>query len=221
MKAHDALRRRSPVKISPTLAAPVITTVFKLWELTLRTREQGFEQIEAMKSEGARFIFACWHNELFACTTARRGKRLMTIVSRSRDGEYLARVLNSFGIKTARGSSSRGGFRALVEAVRIMKAENRDAIITVDGPRGPRHVVKDGVIYMAQKTGAYLVPVRAFSSRAKVFEKAWDKFELPLPGAVCKIVYGEPYMVGSEKLTREALDIEAGRLRQKMDALDE
>lgn len=209
------------MKISPSIVAPVVNTVFRLWELTLKTREVGYEPVSAIKAQGGRCIFACWHNELFACTTGRGDKKLMTIVSRSRDGEYLDRVLNSFGIKTARGSSSRGGFRALVEAVHIMRDEDRDAIITVDGPRGPRHEVKDGVIYLAQKTGAYLVPVRALSSKAKIFEKAWDRFELPLPGATCTIVYGEPYKIGPDKLTKEILAKETDRLRDKMDAMDE
>lgn len=209
------------MKISPAVAAPIISTVYRLWELTLRTRVEGYDPVAGIQAEGGRCIFACWHNELFACTTARRDDRkLVTIVSQSRDGEYLARVLNSFDIKTARGSSSRGGFRALVEAVRIMRDENRDAIITVDGPRGPRHVVKDGVIYMARKIGAHLVPLRAFSSRTKVFEKAWDRFELPLPGSVCTVVCGAPYKVAEEKLTEEVLARETRRLKEKMDEMD-
>lgn len=212
-------RKGSSVKISPALAAPVIITAYKLWERTLRTSEVGYEPIAELKAQGARFIFSCWHNELFAGTTGRGDKKLVTIVSRSRDGEYLARVLNALGIKTARGSSSRGGFRALVEAVHIMRDEARDAIVTVDGPRGPRHEIKDGVIYLAQKTDAYLVPVRAFSSKAKIFEKAWDRFELPLPGARCTIVYGEPYKVTTEKLTADVLARETQILKNKMNAI--
>jgi hypothetical protein len=208
------------VKINPAIAAPVITAAYRLWELTLRTREIDREAVDELKASGARCIYSCWHNELFACTTAKRGKDLVTIVSRSRDGEFLARVLNSFDIRTARGSSSRGGFRALVEAVRMMRNQDRDAIITVDGPRGPRHVVKDGVIYLAQKTGAHIVPVRGFSSITKVFEKAWDRFELPLPGSRCTVVYGSPYRVTREKLTREVLALETERLREKMTELD-
>jgi len=208
------------MKISPAVVAPVVITAFKLWELTLRTREVNYEPIAAIKAAGGRCIFSCWHNELFACTTGRGNKKLVTIVSRSRDGEYLARVLNALGLRTARGSSSKGGFRALVEAVHIMRDEARDAIITVDGPRGPRHEVKDGVIYLAQKTDAYLVPVRALSSRAKVFEKAWDKFELPLPGASCTIVYGEPYKVTDEKLTPDVLARETAVLKNKMDEME-
>jgi hypothetical protein len=208
------------IRVSPALAAPVLIAAFRAWETTLRTREYGLERVEAAKKDGHSLVFAGWHNELFTYLTARGDKSLATIVSRSRDGEYLARVLNNLGLATARGSSSRGGMRAMVEAVRIMR-DGRDAIITVDGPKGPRHVVKDGVIYLACKTGALIVPVRGLCSFKKIFRRAWDRFELPLPGARCRVVYGEPYAVSGGKPDKAMLERETVRLREKMDALGE
>jgi lysophospholipid acyltransferase (LPLAT)-like uncharacterized protein len=101
----------------------------------------------------------------------------------------------------------------------MMQRLDRDAVVTVDGPTGPRHQVKDGAVYLGYKAGAWIVPVRVHSSRVKRFERAWDRFQLPLPGALCRIIYGIPYKV--EELHSETLTYERQRLQHALYALGE
>ena len=205
--------------IPPERLAPVLYWTFRGWESTLRRSEENLDAVQRIWDQGGRVVFACWHNELFACTTCRGDKRLVTIVSASGDGALLAGVLGRLGMWCARGSSSKLGVRALIQAVKVMRDQRRDGVVTVDGPRGPRHQVKDGVVYLAHRLGAYLVPTRGFSSRKFVFAKAWDRFELPLPLARVSVVYGEPYKVEAEALDQAAVDRETARLAERLDAL--
>lgn len=163
-------------------------------------------------------VCAIWHDELFPLVFLHRKENVVAVVSQSRDGDLLSRVLQGQGIHLARGSSSRGGVKALVSSIRQVLDDHRDAVITVDGPRGPRHRTKDGAIYLAMKTGALIVPVRVKMSRTKVFLKAWDRFQLPWPFSTCIVFYGTPYQL---KKDMTALEIEEQRevLQTKLDQL--
>ena len=173
----------------------VLRGVVPLWCKTLRYSRSNYEPVAAVRATSQPVVFAIWHDELFPLCTLHRGEGVVAVVSQSRDGEILAKVLQAFGYGLARGSTSRGGLRALVAACREIQKKGRDAVLTVDGPRGPRHVAKPGAIYLAARTGALLVPTRVAMSRVKRFEKAWDKFQLPLPGSKCLVRYGTPYGV--------------------------
>ena len=139
------------------------------------------------------------------------------MVSASRDGELLASVLSGLGYNLARGSSNREGLRALRSAYKTMHALNRDAVFTIDGPKGPRHKAKEGIFYLAYKSGAPIVPTRIQISRKKLFHKAWDNFQLPLPGSLCTIIYGEPYRLDYKKLNSQVLEKEQTILEEKME----
>jgi lysophospholipid acyltransferase (LPLAT)-like uncharacterized protein len=184
------------VKIPPGIVSPMINVLYRLWCSTLHIVQTGREGPDRLDAEGRLLMFALFHDELFTLMHVRRGLRLVTVVSRSRDGEYLARLLHSMGLKTARGSSSRGGFSALRVMLRLMRRERRHGVITVDGPIGPRHIVKQGAISLAFRVPALLVPVRLFPGRAAVF-RSWDRFQLPLPFSRVDIVFGSPYAVSA------------------------
>ncbi len=207
------------MRIAPERLVPALYWTFRAWESTLRRSEENLDAVRAIWEAGGRVVFACWHNELFACTTLRGDKRLVTIVSASGDGALLAGVLSRLDFWCARGSSSKLGVRALIQTVKVMRDQQRDGVITVDGPRGPRHQVKDGVIYLAHRLGAYLVPTRGLASRKFVFAKAWDRFELPLPLSRVQVVYGEPYKVEAADLDQAAVNQETARLAEKLHAL--
>lgn len=163
-------------------------------------------------------ILALWHGEIFPVTSFgyTKSSHLVTFVSQSKDGEVIARVIERLGHATVRGSSSRGGVKALLQAKRIMQKENRMAVFTVDGPRGPRHKVKDGVIFLAQRAKAKIVPLRAFPERMKVFDKSWDNFVLPYPFSKCPIYIGEPMDVTTEKLDKDVMKREKQRLEERL-----
>lgn len=206
------------MRIPPAIVAPLINVVYRVWCSTLRIREFGRDTVDAFSAEGKPMMFALWHNEVFPLMYTRRTLRIVAVVSQSRDGEYLARLLQALGIKTARGSSSRGGIGALLNAARLMREQKYSGCITVDGPRGPRHVVKQGAVVLAFRTPAYVVPIRLFAAKAKEF-RSWDRFRLPLPFSRVDIVFGEPYLLSAEKLSESELERERLELEGRLHSL--
>jgi len=141
--------------------------------------------------------------------------RVGMMISRHRDGEFIARAVKLFGIDSVRGSTTRGGAAALRGMVRFFE-NGAHLAITPDGPQGPRHVVQRGVIELARLTAAPIIPVAYSASRKKVFN-SWDHFILPLP--FCKViyVYGEAIFIPrnlSEKELEEKRLLVEDRLRQ-------
>lgn len=206
------------MKISPALFAPVLTLFYRLWCATLRVNEVGREAADALWKKNTPMVVPIWHDELFTLIHVRKNLKLVTVVSQSRDGEHLARLLESLHIKTARGSSSRGGIGALLKAARLMRDEGRSCVITVDGPKGPRHVAKQGAIILAHRARALLVPVRLFPERAIVF-RSWDRFQLPVPFSKVHIVFGEPYSLYAQELDEKCLEAERLELERRLWAI--
>ena len=165
-----------------------------------------------------KFIFAIWHNRLSLCLVLYRRyvarpapeHRMAAMVSASRDGGLLARILELFGVEPVRGSSSRRGPQALRELI-AWGERGYDLAITPDGPRGPRYHVQEGVISTAQLTGLIIVPV-AYHLNWKYRLKSWDRFQVPLPFACCKITVGRVMRV-----PREATSTERETLRQQLE----
>lgn len=183
------------MRIDPVRLAPPTAWLFRLWCGSLRFDGlENLARLEAIQAAGQPCCLALWHAELFALTGfgARSPLKYVTVVSQSRDGEFIARILERLGHTTARGSSTRGGLRALLTVKRLMEREGRIGIFTVDGPRGPRHKVKDGILYAAQRAGAVIFPMRAFPRRKLVFSKSWDRFEVPYPFTCCVVRFGAP-----------------------------
>jgi lysophospholipid acyltransferase (LPLAT)-like uncharacterized protein len=153
-------------------------------------------------------ILAGWHGKTFVAANFFKGKGFWTLISQSRDGEMQNRIFTKFGFKTIRGSTSRGGVRAAVEAIRVLR---KGAIMafTPDGPRGPSGVVQGGIMVMAQKSGASLVPVGVSASRRWRLG-TWDRYMIPKPFARAIMLFGEPMDVATDATEEE---IEAIRLR--------
>jgi lysophospholipid acyltransferase (LPLAT)-like uncharacterized protein len=151
-----------------------------------------------------KIIFAIWHNRLALSlilyrryvVRRDRGRRLVAMVSASRDGGLLAGILERFGVEPVRGSSSRRGPQALREMV-SWGMRGHDLAITPDGPRGPCYVVQEGVISTAQLTGLPIVPV-TYHLNWKIRAKSWDRFQIPLPFARCEITVGKVMRVPRE-----------------------
>lgn len=209
------------MRINPSLISPALTVLYRAWVRSIRYDDHGGPQeIEAAVATGRPVLLAIWHAELFALTgygMCRLDGRLATVVSESRDGEIIAQVLERIGYGTARGSSTRGGLKAIIALKRHMD-QGRIGVITVDGPRGPRHKVKDGAVYLAHKTGALLIPVRSRPSAKHVFERSWDRFELPRPFCRCPVYFGKPLEFLDAKATPEMLSREGLRLEEALHA---
>jgi lysophospholipid acyltransferase (LPLAT)-like uncharacterized protein len=166
-----------------------------------------------MKARGVPILFALWHGRMFLSIQAHRHEGIVTMASRSKDGEIIARWLERNGYEVVRGSSSRGGSEALREMVRCVRA-GKAAALTVDGPTGPARVVQPGIVHLARLTGGWILPI-TFSSDSPRFLASWDRYLLPLPFSRNVVLYGEPFPIG-----RETSDEEAGdRIAAALDGL--
>jgi lysophospholipid acyltransferase (LPLAT)-like uncharacterized protein len=191
------------------------TLLIRLLGMTWRVRTLNDEAVGPMRASGRRVIFTLWHGELLPLLWAHRGQGIAVVISEHRDGEIIARIAERLGYTTVRGSTSRGGGRALIGLMRAIQA-GHDGAVTPDGPRGPAHVFAPGAAIAAQRTGASLLMVRAAASRAWRL-KSWDRFLIPKPFATVRVIYGAivPMDVGSP---REAA-LEAPRLQALLDAV--
>jgi lysophospholipid acyltransferase (LPLAT)-like uncharacterized protein len=163
-----------------------------------------------------RCIFALWHARLLALIFTHRHRGAAVLVSRHRDGELIARVVEQLGYRTARGSSTRGGGEG-ARAMLSHAARGAPLAITPDGPRGPAETVKPGLVYLASRSGLPVVPVAAAASRAWVF-RSWDRFRVPWPFARVVVAHGEPITVPPE-LDRAEAERWRARLQEALHAL--
>ena len=200
------------------LAARLIWIIVRCIAATIRFRlDDRSGYFSGVPKEA--IIFAVWHNRLalglmmyerfVRCYQPER--KLAGLVSASKDGGLLARVLELFKVEPVRGSSSRRGAQALRELVGWGE-RGYDLAITPDGPRGPCYTVREGVIATAQLTGLTIVPA-AYRLNWKIRLKSWDRFQIPLPFARCDITTGKVMRV-----PREATEAERETLRQQLEA---
>jgi lysophospholipid acyltransferase (LPLAT)-like uncharacterized protein len=161
---------------------------------TVETR--GFELVNDIVNSN-RYIFAFWHSRILLLSYIYKGINAVILVSPSKDGEIIARIVQCQGHFTIRGSSSRGGLRALAKQIKCLNAENRPGVVIPDGPRGPRFKVQPGVIMLSKKTGCPIVPMTYSAKKLKIFA-SWDRFLLPYPFTRCLVIYGNPVRVPSD-----------------------
>ena len=158
------------------------------------------------------FIGVLWHNRLLILPFVLRRffpeRHGAALISASRDGDLLTDAIKRFGFDVVRGSSSRLGASALIQLAQV-RGNGRDIVITPDGPRGPAYEIGPGIIFLAQKTGARVLPMNMeYSSFCRV--KSWDRFFIPRPFSTIRIIIGAPQDVRS---TRTPADFETERRR--------
>ncbi|MBW2416042.1 MAG: lysophospholipid acyltransferase family protein [Deltaproteobacteria bacterium] len=172
---------------------PLGAALFRLLGLTLRYRIENAEQFEALWAAERPTILTSWHNRLMMGVCFFRRYRPVIAVSHSSDGDRIAGTVRRLGWDTPRGSSSRGGVRALLGLVREVSS-GRVGIHLVDGPKGPPGVIKPGLMLLAQRSGAPIFLVYA-SARPRVRAPSWDRMEIPLPFARVHFRFEEPVVV--------------------------
>ncbi len=179
-RAADAAWRRSWWKRAQVaLIAGAIVPVLRLLGRTWRVQIVGEEHLAAAVGGGPdRCIYAIWHGRILGCMWCWRDRGLVVVTSENFDGEWIARVIQRFGFGVARGSSSRGGARALRQLLRTLR--QAPAGFTVDGPRGPRGVAQPGVVWIARATGHPVVCMHAEADRAWTIG-SWDRTQIPKP----------------------------------------
>ncbi len=157
---------------------------------TLRWRTEGLEHLDAIAASGRQPIMAFWHGRILPATYFFRRRGIVVITSENFDGEWIAGIIERFGYGTARGSTSRGGRRALLRLVREMQA-GKPAAFTVDGPRGPARVAQPGAVWLAKATGNPVVPFHIEANRHWT-ARSWDRTQVPKPFATVSLAMGEP-----------------------------
>lgn len=187
--------------MKPRWAEPLVAAVgFALVALLARTwryRLVHRERAQALYDSRRPFIYAIWHNRILPLLYAHRDEAMVLLISRHRDGGYLAVLAERLGYRFVRGSTQRGGDVGLLGIVRALKSGNVVAV-TPDGPRGPLERVKPGVVAAAQHAGVPIIPGTARVSRAWRLS-SWDRFFIPKPFATIEVVYGVPLEVGPGK----------------------
>lgn len=143
-------------------------------------------------------VYAHWHGDELLLVPVFAGRRYAVMSSRSRDGEWMARLLRRLGYYVVRGSSSRGGAGGLKGLVDAVRQEGLSASLAVDGPRGPVHQVKPGIVALAQATGLSIVPAAGAASRSWSIPGAWNQGFFPKPFSRCVVLFGEAIPVPSE-----------------------
>jgi lysophospholipid acyltransferase (LPLAT)-like uncharacterized protein len=174
---------------------------------TLHWRVDGMHHLEAIVASGRQPIMAFWHGRILPATFFFRRRGIVVITSENFDGEWIARIIERFGYGTARGSTTRGGVKALKQLARDMAA-GKAAGFTVDGPRGPARVAQPGAIWLAKESGNPVLPFHLEAS-SHWTAKSWDRTQVPKPFSTVALAIGEPLTVAPDA---SAADLERARL---------
>jgi len=196
----------------------VFYLLIKLVGWTTRFEVVGWEHFESATSEGQVPIYAAWHECIYLGVYFWQKRRIVYMTSRSFDGEYIARFLQRFGFGAVRGSSSRGGARALIEMARLVR-NGIQVGFTVDGPRGPRHVAKGGVVMLAKKTGQPILPFHVTAARGCRIS-SWDRMKLPLPFSRARVELAAPIYV-PPNADDTNIDTKRAELQQELDEINQ
>lgn len=202
--------KRFQVAAIAALAYPLINALGH----TLRWRVEGLDHLAAIRASGRQPVMAFWHGRILTATFYFRRRGIVVITSENFDGEWIARIIERFGYRTARGSTSRGARKAMLQLVRAMRA-GKPAGFTLDGPRGPAQVAQPGAVWLARTTGNPVLPFHVEASRHWSM-RSWDRTQVPKPFSTVALVVGEPMPIPADaedgELERWRLELEA-RLR--------
>ena len=196
------------------VAAPIIRGLGR----TYRWVEDGAEHLKGLDASGAAPILALWHGRILPATLYFRDRGVVAMTSRNFDGEWIARLMRRFGYAQARGSTSRGGSRALIEMKRALDAGHAVAF-TVDGPRGPARVAQPGAVWLASASGHPILPFHIESS-SHWTARSWDGSQVPKPRATLAIAIGAPIHVPSslDDAALETYRLELERVLRSLEA---
>ena len=191
-----------------------------LIRLTMKIKRIGEEKIEEFYNNDRRFILAFWHGRQLFMPYSYRGKQIHILISQHGDGEIVSRAMRYFGFNSVRGSTTRGGFKAFRELIKL--ARFSDIAITPDGPKGPAQIVQSGIIELARLTGLPIIPV-TFNASSKKLLRSWDQFLIPRLFSKGIFIWGDPIFVEKEsgkdtlELKRKDLENSLNTITQRAD----
>ena len=197
--------KRAQVAAIAELGYPLLATLGS----TYRYRISGLEHLHAAQAIGHP-IHAFWHGRILPGAVYFKRRGIVVITSENFDGEWIARIITKFGYGTARGSSSRGARKALLQLVRDV--EHTPVAFTLDGPRGPARVAQPGAVWLAKVTGKPIIPFHLEANRHWTM-KSWDRTQIPRPFATVGLAFAPPLLV-----PRDADDEDLDRMSRKLEA---
>ena len=192
---------------------PVISALGRTWSW----RVDGAEHYDAVLASGRQPILALWHGRILAATLYFKDRGIVAMTSENFDGEWIARIHARFGYRAARGSTSRGARKAMVQLVREI-GQGRAVAFTIDGPRGPAGVAQGGAVWLAKTTGNPVLPFHAEASSYWT-AKSWDQTQVPKPFSTIAFVIGEPMDVGKD-VSAEGLEAARVDLERRLTFLE-
>ncbi|RJR53875.1 MAG: DUF374 domain-containing protein [Desulfobacteraceae bacterium] len=204
------------LSLMKVLVAPLAYLVLRLYLSTVRVTPLREDILIQFLQSGGKAVGAIWHQRflgVLSYVTKFRYLSLSIMISKSRDGDWIAPVVKFLGLRPVRGSSSRGGKEALAVMVNDL-ASNQAALHVVDGPQGPKGVVKAGLIRLAQLAHAAIIPIYITVDRAWITH-SWDRFLIPKPFSRVQVRFGDPIDV-PEQLDQEAFEALRSIVEEKM-----
>ncbi|XDD42551.1 lysophospholipid acyltransferase family protein [Leptospira sp. WS60.C2] len=211
-------------KILVWLLPLIIVWLQRFIGLTSRFRILKNEQYEEIFKNRKPYIYSIWHTNVLYSPYLHRKKNVAVLISESKDGDYINQVVHRFGNTSIRGSSSKGGSKALKAMIQHLK-KGLPAAFTPDGPRGPAFILQPGIIAAAQVTQVPIVPFHYECTRQWILEKAWDKHRVPKPFTTFVVSYGKPIYVpremNEEEFEKMRLKVEDAMLKNRDRAIEE
>ena len=207
---QQSARKRIEVGAIATLGYPVLRALGSTW----KWKVSGAEHVEAIKARGLHPIHSFWHGRILPATLYFQRRGIVVITSENYDGEWIARIITKFGYGTARGSTSRGGPKALLQMVRDVKSKG--VAFTLDGPRGPAEVAQPGAVWLAKATGNPLLPFHAEAASSWSL-RSWDRTQIPKPFTTVAMAIREPIYVARDA-DEGAMDLARTRLAASLAA---
>lgn len=197
-----------PKTLRAEILSSIVHVVSSFIRITLRLKVVGLEEAERASKDGG--VFVAWHGDALIPAHVLSWKKITALTSLSKDGDIQARILEKLGYEIVRGSTGRGGARAAVELVNLLK-DGVSISFTPDGPRGPRRVIQNGVVYFAKKSQKPICPiVMRYSNCWNI--GTWDRYAIPKPFSKVECEFLPPIYVGSA----DNLDAVAADLTEKM-----
>ncbi|TGK33799.1 DUF374 domain-containing protein [Leptospira gomenensis] len=186
----NSFKRKFLIWLIPFL----VVNLQRLIGLTSKRIDIGDESLQRIRREKKPYILSIWHTNVLYSPYLNRNAGAAVLISESKDGDFINEVVHRFGNYSIRGSSSKGGSKALKALFQHLK-KNLPAAITPDGPRGPAFVVQPGLIACAQVSQIPIIPFHYECTRQWIAERAWDKHRIPKPFTTFVVSYGEPIYV--------------------------
>lgn len=187
--------QRAQLSLISSLGYPLLAALGTTYRYTV----EGLEHLHAAESLGCP-IHAFWHGRILPGAIWFKRRGIVVITSENFDGEWIARIIDKLGYRTARGSSSHGAQRAVLQMLRDIR--DKPVAFTLDGPRGPARVAQPGAVWLSKATGQPVIPFHLESTRHWTLG-SWDRTQIPKPGARVALVFAEPFVVPRETTDEE------------------